>query len=180
MKKLLTLGLSITTAFAVLLLSGCAGVTPKKDTPMASYNKLVVRSINWNDTATDKISGEEQKEFAAAQPKLQEMFKVEFDKYVKQLGYFEVVEFSDAPCTDATALLLEPRIASIDPGIRWVMPGMATYMGILKNNEGKVVAKYNAKRTVGRPVYSTMMGAIETLVSELGEDAASEIHKATL
>ncbi|QOX80795.1 hypothetical protein FY034_17375 (plasmid) [Trichlorobacter lovleyi] len=179
MKKLLTLGLSITTAFAVLLLSGCAGVTAKKDTPMASYNKLIVRSINWSETATDKISGDETKEFVAAQPKLQGMFKEEFSKYVQKLGYFENVEYSDS-MSEANALILEPRIASLDPGIRWVMPGMATYMGVLKTSDGKVVAKYTAKRTVGRPVYSSMMGAIETLISELGEDAASNIHQATL
>lgn len=167
-------------ALSAIVLSGCSGAIAKKDTPMASYNKLVVRSINWSDTATDKISGDEAKEFSAAQSKLQGIFKEEFAKYVQKLGYFDLVEYSDTPCTDPNALVLEPRIASLDPGIRWVMPGMATYMGVLKNTEGKVIARYTAKRSVGRPVYSTMMGAIETLITELGEDAASEIQNATL
>ncbi len=179
MKKLFRLT-TVLAALSTLFLSGCAGVAAKKDTPMASYNKLIVRSINWNETATDKIAGDEAKEFASAQPKLQGKFNEEFAKYVQKLGYFDSVEYSDAPCTDTTALILEPRIASLDPGIRWVMPGMATYMGVLKTNDGKIVAKYTAKRTVSRPIYSTMMGAIETLIGELGEDAASDIHKATL
>jgi len=177
MKKLLSL-LAVTVLGSVV--SGCAGMPAKQDTPMASYNNLIVRPINWSETVTDKISGEEAKTFAAAQPQLSQIFQSEFDKYIVETGYFASVKQSSDACTDASALVLEPKIATLDPGIRWVIGGIASYQGVLKTCEGKVVAKYSASRKVGRPVYSTMMGSIETLVKELGEDAASKLPEAVL
>lgn len=162
---------------ALFALSACAGIPAKSTTPMASYNQLVVRSINWHDIAVDKISGDEEAEYKKAQPKLAGLFKAEFEKYISKTGYFEKITFSDEPVTSG-ALILEPRIVTLDPGIRWVMPGTANYMGKLTSGDGKTVAKYSAKRTVSRPIYSTMMGTLETLFTELGEDAATELPQA--
>lgn len=177
MKKLLSL-LAVTVLGSVV--SGCAGMPAKSDTPMASYNNLVVRPIKWSETVTDKISGDEVKEYADAQPKLSELFVSEFDKYIAETGYFASVKQSTDACADPATLVLEPKIVSLDPGIRWVINGAATYQGVLKKCDGTVVAKYSASRKVGRPVYSTMMGSIETLVKELGEDAASKLPEAVL
>jgi len=162
----------------MLIATGCSSIPAKKDTPMASYTNLIVRPINWHDTAVDKISGDEVKEFVSAQPKLAGLFQNEFGKNIDKTGYFANVTYGDGSA-DANTLVLEPRIASLDPGIRMVMPGTATYFGVLKNADGKIIAKYSAKRTVGRQVWTTMMGAIEDLAKELGEDAASELPKAT-
>lgn len=176
MKKLFVLLLALTS---LMMLSACSGVPAKKDTPLAAYNILIVRPLNWSDTITDKITGDETKEFVAAQPKLSSLFQTEFEKYASKLDYFDQVIFS-ADKSPEGAVILEPKIATLDPGIRWVMPGTAFYQGTLKTADGKVVGQYTAKRAVSRPIYSTMMGSIETLITELGEDAASKIPKAKL
>jgi hypothetical protein len=172
--------LRIILAMGLMSLVGCAGMAAKKDTPMANYNKLIVRPINFNETVTDKIDGDEVVAFKATWPSLSEKFKVEFEKNIKKTGYFDQVLFSADAVADSNSIILETKIASLDPGIRWVLPGQAFYLGTLKNPEGKIVGTYSAKRTVGRPVYSSMAGAIETLVTELGEDAASKIGEAKL
>lgn len=177
MKKMLSF-VAVTVLSSVL--SGCSGLPAKQSTPMASYNNLIVRPINWSDTVTDKISGDEAKIFADAQPRLAQMFMSEFDKYIAKTGYFISVKQSAESCTDSSTLVLEPKIVTLDPGIRWVINGVASYQGVLKTCDGKLVAKYNASRQVSRPIYSTMMGTIETLVKELGEDAASKLPEATL
>jgi|GEM_PF-1639086 len=169
----------LTALGLIMVVTGCSSIPPKKDTPMASYTNLIVRPINWHDTSVDKISGNETKDFVEAQPKLSNLFQEEFKKNITKIEYFTNVSFGDGPA-DANTLILEPRIASLDPGIRMVMPGTATYLGVLKTAEGKEVAKYSARRTVGRQVWTTMMGAIEDLTKELGEDAASELPKATV
>jgi hypothetical protein len=177
MKKLLSF-LAVTVLGFVL--SGCAGMPVKQDTPMASFNNLIVRPINWSETVTDKISGDEVKAYTDAQPQLTQIFQSEFDKYIVETGYFASVKQSADACADPATLVLEPKIVSLDPGIRWVINGAATYQGVLKKCDGTLVAKYSALRRVGRPVYSTMMGSIETLVKELGEDAASKLPEAAL
>ena len=162
----------------ILAATGCSSIPAKKDTPLASYTSLIVRPIDWHDTSLDKISGDEVKNFVSAQPRLANLFQNEFRKHIDKTGYFANVTYGNG-AADANTLILEPRIASLDPGIRMVMPGTATYFGVLKNADGKIVAKYSAKRTVGRQVWTTMMGAIEDLAKELGEDAASGLPKAT-
>ncbi|HJV36187.1 hypothetical protein [Geomonas sp.] len=174
MKNWLTYGLLAITLFT---LSACAGYPAKKDTPFAAYNTLIVRPINWNETITDKITGDEATEFSQAQPKLAALFQTEFEKYAPKVGYFEKVLFT-ADAAPKGALVLEPKIVTLDPGIRWVMNGAAVYQGILKDSDGKQVAKYMAQRKVGRPLTSTMMGAIETMITELGEDAMTGIPEA--
>ncbi|MBT1074331.1 hypothetical protein [Geobacter grbiciae] len=174
MRKLVVM---LLLAVAVFALSACSSVPAKKDTPLATFNTLVVRPINWSETVTDKIDGDEAKEYAEAQPKLSGLFKAEFEKYIGKIGYFDQILFTTETAPKG-ALVLEPKIVTLDPGIRWVMAGTATYQGILTDADGKVVAKYSAKRIVSRPVYSSMIGAIETLTTELGEDAATGIPEA--
>lgn len=172
--------LKVVLALCFMSLIGCAGVTAKKDTPMASYSKMIVRPINFNDTATDKITGDEVAEFKSSWPSLQNKFQSEFEKYIKDTGYFDSVLFNTEAVSDTNTIILETRISSLDPGIRMIMPGEASYLGTLKSSEGKIVARYSAKRKVGRPMFSTMAGTIEKLVTELGEDAATQIGEAKL
>lgn len=175
MKKWFKYGL---LSLMVFMVSACAGYPAKKDTPFAQYNTLVVRPINWQETITDKLSNaDEVKEFAEAQPNLTMLWETEFTKYINKVGYFEKVLFTADPAPKG-ALILEPKIATLDPGIRWVMSGMATYQGVLKTEDGKQVARYAASRRVGRPLTSTTFGAVRTLVTELGEDAATGLPDA--
>jgi hypothetical protein len=161
-------------------LAGCAGIPAKQDTLLANYNKLIVRPINLEETTTDKISGDEISEYKALWPSLGDKFKAEFEKSIKKTGYFDQVFYSTDAVADSTTVVLETKIVSLDPGIRWVMPGSAFYLGTVKNSAGKTIGKYSAKRSVSRPITSSMAGAIETLVSELGEDAAEKIGEANL
>ncbi|HJV34730.1 hypothetical protein [Geomonas sp.] len=175
MKRWLQFGLLFLMLFVV---SACAGYPAKQDTPFAQYNTLVVRPINWKETITDKLSNaDEVRDFMEAQPDLSVLWQTEFTKYINKVGYFDKVLFTADPAPKG-ALVLEPKIATLDPGIRWVMSGMATYYGVLKTAEGKQIATYTASRRVSRPVTSTTMGAIRNLVTELGEDAASGLPEA--
>ncbi len=159
-------------------LVGCSGIPAKKDTPLANYGKLIVRPVDFAETATDKIDASEVAAYKASWQSLGDKFKSEFDKNIKETGYFDQVLYSADAVADKNSVVLETKIVSLDPGIRWVMPGVAFYQGTLRNSEGKTIGKYSAKRSVSRPITSTMAGAIESLVSELGEDAASSIGEA--
>lgn len=171
---------SVLLVLGFMALTGCSSIPAKKDTLVANYNRLIVRPINLNDTTTDKISTEEFPEYKASWPTLADKFKTEFEEGIKEVGYFDQVLFSSDAVADSTTVILETKIVSLDPGIRWVMPGVAFYQGILKSSDGKVIGKYGAKRSVSRPLTSSMSGAIESLVSELGEDAAKNIGEARL
>ena len=173
-------GLKVALALCLMSLVGCAGITAKKDTTLANYNKIIVRPINFNDTATDKITGDEVALYKASWPSLDAKFQAEFEKYIKRTGYFDSVVFSSDAVADSNTVVLEAKIPSLDPGIRMVLPAEATYLGTLKNSEGKLVGRYSAKRTASRPLFSTLSGTVDNLVTELGEDAGSQISEARL
>lgn len=157
------------------LSAGCMSVPHKQDTPLAAYNNLIVRPLNWKETITDKINGNEVNEYAAAQPELSKKFQAEFSKAIEETNYFSKITYGTDACTSADTVILEPKIATLDPGIRWVLNGEASYVGTIKTCDGKMIGTYSATRRVGRPIYSSLMGAIESLVTELGEDAGSEL-----
>jgi len=157
--------------------AGCQSIPAIQDTPMAAYKKLIVRNINWKETATCEIEGDEIAEFVAAQPKLNEIFRAEFTKHITHVGFFDKVNYGDLP-SDANTLILEPKIYTLCPGIRTRKMGSASFTGILKNADGKLVGTYTEERRVGSSLFSTMMGNIETLVAELAEDAASHLSTA--
>jgi hypothetical protein len=166
-----------TAVMFLVVVSGCASVQPKKDTVFASYSKLLVKPINYEGAAIDKISGDETVEFNNAKASLQNMFKDSFIASSSKTKYFDEVLTSGTP--DARTLVLEPKLAFLDPGIRWVMSGRGVINCELRDGaSGKVVGKYTVSRAVGRPLTSTMMGAIETLIVEMGEDAASQMGNA--
>lgn len=149
----------------VVAIAGCGGMPVKSDTPMANFHHLIVRNINWNETAVSELTGEEMKEFIASQPRLAELFRAVFEQYVKELGFFDTITFGEAGA-DADTLILEPKIYTLKPG--GFMPG-ASYTGLLKTLDGKMVARYTAERRVSG---TGKMGNIEKLVRELAEDAA--------
>lgn len=165
MGKVLFLMLSI-AAFA-----GCSIMPVKNSTPMAKYNKLIVRNINWNETAISEITVDGMKEYIASQPRLAEMFRAEFEKYIRDMRFFDKVIYGDAPA-DADTLILEPKIYNLKPG--GFMPG-ATYTGLLKTVDGRLLGKYTEERRINQAHGSKTMENIENLVRELGEDAASRL-----
>ena len=76
---------------AIAAVAGCSSIPVKSTTPMAKYHKLIVRNINWNETATSDITGDAMKEFVAAQPRLDMVFRAEFGKYIKETGFFDTI-----------------------------------------------------------------------------------------
>jgi len=165
------------TALFFVNVVGCASAPSKKDTVFASYNKLLVKPIKYDGAAIDKISGDEFVEFNNAKSTLQNKFNDSFISTAADAKYFDEVLFTGTP--DAETLVLEPKLAFLDPGIRWVMPGRAAINCEISDGvSGKSVGKYTVSRSVSRPLTSTMMGAIETLIVEMGEDAASQIGNA--
>jgi len=140
---------------------------------------LLVKPVSFDEAALDKISGDERDGYTKAKPVLLKLFKDNFEKDASKTNYFEHVSFDGVP--DSGTLVLEPKLAMLDPGIRWVMPGRGSMFCNLKDGvTGKNIRSYNVSRSVSRPLTSTMMGAIETLISEMGEDAASNIAEARL
>ena len=154
----------------IAFFAGCAGPM-KNSTPMANYSKLIVRNINWNETAVSEITADGMKQYIEAQPRLAEMFRAEFEKYIKKLNFFDKVNYGDAPA-DADTLILEPKIYTLKP--TGFMPG-ATYTGLLLTADGKLVGKYTEERRLNQGHGSKTMENIENLVRELGEDAASRL-----
>jgi hypothetical protein len=158
-------------------LAGCASAPSKKDTVFASYSILLVKPIKYEGAAIDKISGEELVEFDNAKNDLQNLFNNNLSSSANEMKYFDQILFAGSP--DARTLVLEPKLAFLDPGIRWVMPGKGVIICELSDGStGKTIGKYTVSRSVSRPITSTMMGAIETLIGEMGEDAASQIGNA--
>jgi hypothetical protein len=164
MGKILLLMLS------VAVFAGCIGPM-KNSTPMANYNKLIVRNINWNETAVSEVNEDGMKEYIASQPRLAEMFRAAFEKYIGGIHFFDKVIYGDAPA-DADTLILEPKIYNLKPG--GFMPG-ATYTGLLLSADGRLVGKYTEERRINQGHGSKTMENIEKLVTELGEDAASRL-----
>lgn len=152
-------------------LAGCAAAPAKDSTPLAAFNKLIVRDINWKETAVSEIEGKDLKEYIAAQPRLSEIFQKEFGKYIGDIRFFGTVTYGDAPA-DADTLILEPKIYTLKPG--GFMPG-ADYTGLLKTSDGRLVGKYTYERRLNQAHSSKVMENIEELVTELGEDAASRL-----
>ena len=155
----------------VFSLAGCAAVPAKNSTPLAAFNKLIVRDINWKETAVSEIEGNDMKEYIAAQPRLGEIFRKEFGKNIGEIRFFDSVTYGDAP-VDADTLILEPKIYTLKPG--GFMPG-ADYTGLLKTSDGRLVGKYTYERRLNQAPSSKSMENIEELVAELGEDAASRL-----
>jgi len=156
--------------FSFAALAGCAGPM-KNSTPMANYSKLIVRNINWNETAVSEITAEGMTQYINAQPRLAEMFRSEFEKYINGMHFFDKVIYGDAPA-DAETLILEPKIYTLKP--TGFMPG-ATYTGLLLTADGKLVGKYTEERRLNQGHGSKTMENLENLVRELGEDAASRL-----
>lgn len=155
---------------SIAVYAGCA-VPMKNSTPMANYNKLIVRNINWNETAVSEITVDGMKEYIAAQPRLAEIFHAEFEKYIREIRFFDKILYGDAP-TDADTLILEPKIYTLKPN--GYTPG-ASYTGILKTADGRLVGKYTAERRLMQTIGSHTKENIESLITELGEDAASRL-----
>jgi len=150
--------------------AGCSSNLPVKQiTPMAGYNKLLVRNINWNETALSEISAKDQQTFMNSRDRLAGLFRAEFAKYIQGINFFDSVTYGDAqPETDT--LILEPKIYTIKAGN--YMPG-GSYTGLLFTSTGKLVGKYTSERRLSSG--SNPMDVIEKLVVELAEDAASRL-----
>lgn len=157
----------------VMACIGCSSVPIESNMPKAKYKKLIVRDINWKETATSEIAGEQMKEFIASQPMLNELFRTEFDNYIKERGVFETISYGDAQ-PDSDTLVMVPKIYTLKPD--GFMPG-ATFTGFLLSADGKLIGTYSEERRLNRSGSDPekIKGNIEKLVKELAEDAASRL-----
>ncbi|RQW87245.1 MAG: hypothetical protein EHM79_08195 [Geobacter sp.] len=167
MSKILIL---IVTIFAC---AGCGGVAVNSSKPSSKYNKLIVRDINWKETATSDITVDQMKEFISSQPMLNELFRAEFDKNIRKTGAFDVVVYGNA-LPDADTLTLVPKIYTLKP--IGFMPG-ASFTGFLLSADGKLLGTYSEERRLNSTSSDPekIKCNIEKLVRELGEDAASKL-----
>ncbi len=147
---------------------GCATIPVKSSTRLANYNKMIVKNINWKETAVSEITDKELKQFIDAQPRLNEIFRIEFAKRIKEVGYFDTLA-DDSAQPDSTTLILEPKIYTLKLGS--YMPG-ATFTGFLKTSEGKMIGSFTAER---REMSAHGLETIEILMKELAEDAAANM-----
>jgi len=162
------MGKGLFLMLVIVVFAGCSAIPVKSSTPMANYNKLIVRSINWNETAISDMNADDVKEYIASQHRLAELFQEIFERYAKETGFFEAISYGDVQA-DAETLILEPKIYTLKPS--GYMPG-ASYTGLLKTKDGKQVGKYTAERRVSG---TNAMNTIEKLVKELAEDAGSKL-----
>ena len=151
--------------------AGCGAIPAKNDTPMAAFNRLIVRDVNWKETAVSEIEGNDMTEYIASQPGLSKLFREVFGKYIGEVRYFNQVAYGDA-IPDGDTLVLEPKIYTLKPC--GFMPG-ATYTGLLKTADGRLLATYVAERRLNQQRCSNAKDNIEKLVTELAEDAASRL-----
>lgn len=160
---------------AVIACVGCSSVPVKSTTPKARYKKLIVRDINWKETATSEIAGDQMKEFISSQPRLNELFRSVFDRYIRAVGVFDAVTYGDAQ-PDSDTLVLVPKIYTLKPG--GFMPG-ASYTGLLVSSDGRLIGKYTEERRLGGSGAGAeeIKGNIEKLIKELAEDAATRLPR---
>jgi hypothetical protein len=158
---------------AILACAGCSSVAVNSSGPKAHYKKLIVRDINWKETATSEIAGDQLNEFISSQPMLNELFRTEFDKYIKKMSVFDSVVYGNAQ-PDADTLTLVPKIYTLKP--IGFMPG-ASFTGFLLSADGKLISTYSEERRLNSSSTNpeNIKGNIEKLVRELAEDAASKL-----
>lgn len=158
---------------AVLACVSCSSMAVNSSKPRAQYKKLIVRDINWKETATSEITGDQMKEFISSQPMLSELFRSEFDKNIRKIGVFDVVAYGNAH-PDSDTLTLVPKIYTLKP--IGFMPG-ASFTGFLLSADGKLIGTYSEERRLNSRSSDPekIKGNIEELVRELAEDAASKL-----
>lgn len=158
---------------AVLTCVGCSSMAISNSKPKGQYKKLIVRDINWKETATSEITGDQMKEFIASQPMLNELFRIEFDKNIRKIGVFDAVVYGNAQ-PDSDTLTLVPKIYTLKP--TGFMPG-ASFTGFLLSPDGKLIGTYSEERRLNSSSSDPekIKGNIEKLVRELAEDAASKL-----
>lgn len=158
---------------AVLACAGCSSMAVNSSNLKAQYKKLIVRDINWKETATSEITGDQMKEFISSQPMLNELFRAEFDKNIRKIGIFDAVAYGNAQ-PDSDTLTMVPKIYTLKP--TGFMPG-ASFTGFLLSADGKLVGTYSEERRLSSSSSDPekIKGNIEKLVRELAEDAASKL-----
>ncbi len=157
----------------VIACAGCSSIPAKSSTLMANYHKLIVRDINWKETATSEIPPDQMKEFIASQSELEGVFRAVFDRYVREIGYFDTIAYGSAQA-DSDTLVLIPKIYTLKPS--GFMPG-ASYTGLLMSADGKLIGKYTEERRLSSSSSSPdkIKENAKKLIMELAEDAASRL-----
>jgi len=156
----------------VFFCGGCSSMVVSSKTN-AQYTKLLVRDINWKETATSEITGDQLKEFISSQPMLNELFRTEFDKNIRKIGAFNTIAYGIAQ-PDSNTLTLVPKIYTLKP--IGFMPG-ASFTGFLLSADGKLIGTYSEERRLNSSSSDPerIKGNIEKLIRELAEDAASKL-----
>jgi hypothetical protein len=158
---------------AVLACAGCSSMAVNSSGPKAHYKKLIVRDINWKETATSEITGDQLKGFISSQPMLNELFRTEFDKNIRKIGVFDSVAYGNTQ-PDSDTLTLVPKIYTLKP--IGFMPG-ASFTGFLLSADGELIRTYSEERRLNSSSTDpeNIKANIEKLIRELAEDAASNL-----
>lgn len=158
---------------AIFACVSCSSMAVNSSKLLSQYNKLIVRDINWQETATSEITGDQMKEFISSQPMLNELFRTEFDKNIKKIGVFYAVAYGNA-LPDSDTLTLVPKIYTLKP--IGFMPG-ASFTGFMLSPDGKLIGTYSEERRLNSSSSDPekIKGNIEKLIRELAEDAASKL-----
>lgn len=158
---------------ALLACVGCSSMAVNSNKPKTQYKKLIVRDINWKETAISDITGDQMKEFISSQPMLNELFRTEFNKNIIKTGVFDAVSYGNTQ-PDSDTLTMVPKIYTLKP--IGFMPG-ASFTGFLLSADGKLIRTYSEERRLHSSSSDPekIKGNIEKLVRELAEDAASKL-----
>lgn len=154
--------------------SGSIG-TDRASIPESPSKKLIVRDINWKETAISELETEQIKVFTALQPQLNQLFQSEFDKHIKKNGRYESVVYgNNHAATGPNTLILTPKIYTLKP--LGYMPG-ASYTGLLISTDDKLIGKYSEERRLSGSSTDpeNINQNIEQLLKELAEDAAVKL-----
>lgn len=154
--------------------SGSIG-TDRASIPANPSRKLIVRDINWKETAISELDTEQIKVFTALQPQFNHLFHSEFDKHIKKDGRYESVVYgNNHAATGSNTLILAPKIYTLKP--LGFMPG-ASYTGLLMSTDDKLIGKYSEERRLSGSSTDPekIKQNIEQLLKELAEDAAAKL-----
>lgn len=160
-------------AVSLVALAGCASSPLKKDTKLAPYTTAIVKDLVIDEDSFSKIEGDEITELRQKKPELVKLYTDNLKKYLMESEYFTTVSSEK---TGGKAIIVESKTTLIDPGIRMVMPSRSTITVKVSDADTKEqLGLYSVYRQSGRQIWTTMMGTIKKDITDLGEDAGSDL-----
>lgn len=163
----------VVAVVSFVALAGCASAPLKKDTKLAQYNSAIVKDLVVDAGSLDKIEGDELVEFNQHKPELIKLYTDNLKKHLIESNFFTTVSSEK---TSGKSILVESKTSLIDPGIRMVMPSKAAIIvKVTDADTSKTLGTYTVSRQSGRQIWTTMMGTIKKDITDMGEDAGSDL-----